>query len=64
MKIYYSRYECGWRLRLVAISFCSLNDYITFLGAEFGQTDTVDRSGMVQIVRNRSDFVEIWSENR
>jgi hypothetical protein len=27
-------------------------------------TDTVDRSGMVEIVGNRSDFVEIRSENR
>jgi hypothetical protein len=29
----------------------------------FGKTDTVDRSGMVEIVGNRSDFVEIRSEN-
>jgi hypothetical protein len=34
------------------------------LGVEFGKTDTVDRSGMVEIVGNRSDFVEIRSENR
>jgi len=33
------------------------------LGVEFGNTDTVDRSGMVEIVGNRSDFVAIRSEN-